>query len=404
MKDLKLEDKFSKIRIHLLWDREDKGHAFYGAVLVKMKIIEKNSIKTFATDGRDIFFNREYAESLDFDPLKGVVVHEVGHRFLMHHVRQQERDAEIWNIACDLSMNQVLKRSGFVLPDGALFDPQFDGWMAEKIYNFIYPQIKAKQQQQQQQQGQSGDGQPSDDGDPSWLQPQSWGNIENNVTDGMSQSEIQEEEADVKEDIFQAVRQAKERGTIPSEIKQMVKVMKRAEINWEDVVERHLEGDVPHNYSYRRIHRKFYYTHEMVAPTLEHIGVGHLVIGVDSSGSVSDKELQYFLGGLNSIALDLKPKSVTIITCDSKIQSVIKYEQGDEIKSMSANGRGGTCVMPVFDYIKENDLEVDSFIYFTDMGIFDFPKEEMPYPVLWVSTDLNADKAPIGQTTYLKVA
>jgi hypothetical protein len=38
------------------------------------------------------------------------------------------------------------------------------------------------------------------------------------------------------------------------------------------------------------------------------------------------------------------------------------------------------------------------------MGIFDFPKEEMPYPVLWVSTDLNADKAPIGQTTYLKVA
>ena len=43
MKDLKLEDKFSKIRIHLLWDREDKGHAFYGAVLVKMKIIEKYS-------------------------------------------------------------------------------------------------------------------------------------------------------------------------------------------------------------------------------------------------------------------------------------------------------------------------------------------------------------------------
>jgi predicted metal-dependent peptidase len=60
--------------------------------------------------------------------------------------------------------------------------------------------------------------------------------------------------------------------------------------------------------------------------------------------------------------------------------------------------------MPVFDYIKENDLEVDSFIYFTDMGIYDFPTEEQPYPVLWVSTDLRADNAPIGQTTYLKVA
>ena len=39
MQNLKLEDKFSKIRIQLLWDRDDKGHAFYGAVLVKMKII-----------------------------------------------------------------------------------------------------------------------------------------------------------------------------------------------------------------------------------------------------------------------------------------------------------------------------------------------------------------------------
>ena len=406
MQNLKLEDKFSKIRIQLLWDRDDKGHAFYGAVLVKMKIIEKNSIKTFATDGRDIFYNKEYAESLDFEPLKGVIVHEVGHRFLMHHVRQQERDAEIWNIACDLSMNQVLERSGFVLPKGALFDPKFDGWMAEKIYNYIYPKIKAKQQQQQQQgqNGQGDQGDQSDNGDPTWLQPQSWGNIEDNVTEGMSQAEISEEEADVKEEIFQAVRQAKERGTLPAEVKQMVKVMKRAEINWEDVVERHLEGDVPHNYSYRRIHKKFYYTHEMIAPTLEHIGVGHIVVAVDSSGSVSNKELQYFLGGLNAMALDLKPKSVTVITCDSKIQNVIKYEQGDEIKMISADGRGGTCVMPVFNYIKENDLEVDSFIYFTDMGIHDFPTEEQPYPVLWVSTDLRADNAPIGQTTYLKVA
>jgi predicted metal-dependent peptidase len=104
------------------------------------------------------------------------------------------------------------------------------------------------------------------------------------------------------------------------------------------------------------------------------------------------------------MSLELKPKSVTVITCDSKIQNVIKYDQGDEIKMISADGRGGTCVMPVFNYIKENDLEVDSFIYFTDMGIYDFPTEEQPYPVLWVSTDLRADNAPIGQTTYLKVA
>ena len=42
MENLKLEDKFSKIRIQLLWDRDNKGHAFWGIMLAKMKIIENN--------------------------------------------------------------------------------------------------------------------------------------------------------------------------------------------------------------------------------------------------------------------------------------------------------------------------------------------------------------------------
>ena len=384
MQDLKLEDRFSKCRIQLLWDKDAKGHAFYGCILVKMKFIENNKIDTFATDGKDIFYNREFALSLSLEELKGVLVHEAKHRGLKHHLRQQKRDAEIWNIACDLSINPIIKSSDLTLPKGGLFDLKFIGWSSEKIYNHIAPIIKAKQQQQ----GQDGQGDQSDDGEPSWMQPQSWGNIEDNVTEGMSPDELNSEEADINEEIFQAVRQAKDRGTLPAEVKQMVEVMRRSNINWQDIIERHIDGDNPDNFSFRRSHKKFYYTHKMIAPTIESIGVGHVVVGVDSSGSVSDGELQYFLGGLNALSLELKPKSVTVITCDSKIQNVYKHEQGDEITKIRCNGRGGTCVMPVFDYIKENELEVDSFIYFTDMGIFDFPTEEPPYPVLWVSTDV----------------
>lgn len=405
MENLKLEDKFSKIRIQLLWDRDNKGHAFWGIMLAKMKIIENNKIKTCATDGRDIFYNREYCESISFEQLKGVIVHEVKHRALMHHVRQQHRDTTVWNIACDLSENPIIIDAGLQLPDGVLLDPKFKGWSAEKIYNEIFQEIQQPRKQiQKGASGSSGDGQNGQGDIPSWLQPQSWGNIVDNVCDKLSPSELKEEEADVREDIFQAVRQAKSRGTVPAEIKKMIDRMKRAEIDWEDVIQRHVQGDVPHNFTYRKIHRKFYYNNNIIAPTVDYVGCGNVVVGVDSSGSVTDKELQLFLGGLNALSLELKPKSVTIITCDSKVQNVYKFEQGEEITKISADGRGGTCVMPVFNYIEENDLDVDSFIYFTDMGVHDFPEEEMPYPVLWVSTDLDSDKAPIGQTTYLKVA
>ena len=60
--------------------------------------------------------------------------------------------------------------------------------------------------------------------------------------------------------------------------------------------------------------------------------------------------------------------------------------------------------MPVFDYIANNNINVDNFIYFSDMGIFDYPEKDVGYPILWVSSDLKAKDAPIGETTYLKVA
>ena len=37
-------------------------------------------------------------------------------------------------------------------------------------------------------------------------------------------------------------------------------------------------------------------------------------------------------------------------------------------------------VMPVFDYIANNNINVDNFVYFSDMGIFDYPEKDVGYP------------------------
>ena len=64
--------------------------------------------------------------------------------------------------------------------------------------------------------------------------------------------------------------------------------------------------------------------------------MGDVVVAVDTSGSVSTAELQQFLGELNNITDDHKPRSVTVITCDADIKSVVRYEQGDIIDTISA--------------------------------------------------------------------
>jgi len=54
----------------------------------------------------------------------------------------------------------------------------------------------------------------------------------------------------------------------------------------------------------------------------------------------------------------------------------------------------------VFDWVSEELLEngsrIDALFYFTD-GYGSFPKDEMPYPVMWVMPPAGIDAVPFGE-------
>jgi len=384
-----LPRKIARSKVRLMLDKLSKGWGFYASVLYQMPMVEKSSLPTMATDGKSIFYNAEFTDALSEAELDGVKVHEAYHRILKHHLRMGKRDAELWNIACDYAINPIIIQSGLVLPEGALIDDKFKGMSAEKIYDLL------KQDQGDDGNGGGGSGQP---------QPQEWGNVEDQGG-GMSEDQIKSEEATINAQVVMAVNSMKtEAGKLPANIKEIIDEMKRSQIDWKDVLRRFVGGDQPEGYSYRRPNRRQWYLNEVVTPVSNKIGCGDIVVGIDTSGSVSSIELSHFLGELNAIAESSGAESVTIITCDYDVQDVVRYEKGDQIEDISCKGRGGTRVMPVFDYIAENNINVDNFIYFTDMGIGDYPEHDVGYPILWVSSDMRGEEAPIGETTYLKVA
>ena len=49
-------------------------------------------------------------------------------------------------------------------------------------------------------------------------------------------------------------------------------------------------------------------------------------------------------------------------------------------------GRGGTDFRPPFQWVADNAIEPDIFIYITD-GCGPAPEIEPDYPVIWLSTD-----------------
>ena len=354
---------------------------FYGSICLGVRVKPDASVSTMATDGKSILWSPDWVDTIDQEETVGVIAHEVLHIILKHPLRRGNRDPLLWNIATDFAINQILVDAGFKLPEGALIDPQYKSLTAEAIYDRL-PQ-DAKEKHGNAVIGEVRDAKKDDGSD-------------------MSQAEVKQMEADIDAKIMIAASGARAIGKLPASINSLIEEMERSQVDWRDVMRRFVGGDQPDDYSFRRLHKKMYHMGGVVSPTIEKIGAGDVVIGIDTSLSVSKRELGFFLGEINAISEDMRPRSITVITCDARVQTVRRYEQGEEVQMVEIGGRGGTLVKPVFDYIEEHQLPVDNMVYLSDLEVFDYPENPPHYPTLWVSSSMRSNPAPWGETTYLK--
>ena len=372
-----IKTKISRSNVRLMVDKQKKGWGFYASILFKMPMIAKDDVQTMATDGKSIFYNPEWSNTLTDEEMDFVRCHEGMHRVLRHHLRLNDRDSELWNIATDYAINSILKKSGMTMPKDGLYSREYEGMSAEKIYEIL---------------NQSGKSKP---------QPCNWGQVMSGGKQ-MTKEQIKAEENMIRAEVTMAVQQSKNVGELPSDIKQIITEMERSQVDWSSVIRRVVGGDQPEDYTYRRPNRRALHCMDIYNPSTLKSSCGDVAVWVDTSGSVSDKEKQHALGELNAIAEDMQPNSVTIFYGDANVQNIERYERGDIIECLNSKGGGGTDPMPIFKYIEDNNVNVDSMVCITDMEFHNFPSH-VDYPLLWVSTNLRAKKPPIGEITFINV-
>ena len=87
----------------------------------------------------------------------------------------------------------------------------------------------------------------------------------------------------------------------------------------------------------------------------------HMLLGIDTSGSVSNTELIEFMNEIHHIYK--AGVDITIIQCDVTIKSIEQYKGKSDLK---ISGRGGTEFDPVLEYYNGNLEKYTSLVYFTD--------------------------------------
>jgi predicted metal-dependent peptidase len=140
---------------------------------------------------------------------------------------------------------------------------------------------------------------------------------------------------------------------------------------------------------------------DMYMPSRYTESVDRIVIGIDTSGSISEAQLRRALTEVAGACESVSPQTVDVIYWDAEVAAHEVYE-GERVHDIAnvtkPKGGGGTDVRSMFRYMEKRGINADAVIMFTD-GYTPWPAT-LPCPVLWcIST--KGLRAPVGETLYV---
>lgn len=379
------------------------------------KAIFTKDVPTAATDGLYLILNPDTFFNYTLPERGFIVVHEILHCMFNHAAFFQAArirgkvsftdgtslpyEENCMQHAADYVINDMIaqaiqekdKFEGFALPKTVLHDPKLITCRDSlpDAYRKLYKSNKKP---------------PSDDaGQGAGNEPGSFDVVlKPGTSEGKHSAVAAQERNDGqwKTTISAAMAAAKVMGKLPQSFSRAFEEILEPQVSWQDYIRgffrRKMGGG---SYNFRRPDRRLITRDPHIyAPSRAGFGAEHVVVAVDTSGSVTEKELALFFPEIAGILEDVKPAQLTVIWCDAKVHRV---DQPDDVSDLiqlrakGAPGGGGTSFVPVFKHVKEMGVKPDALVYLTD-GMGEFPREEPGYPVLWGSI-YPASKYPWGE-------
>lgn len=392
-----VRDRVMKARSKLVFEM----NGVYASMLMRRPMVFTKRVSSMAVDAKGVVYvNEEFADKCTDDELMFVLAHEAMHLMLLHPVRKGSRDGRVWNIAADAVINDILLQSKVgKMPLGGVMMPGASDLTTEEVY--------AKLMQGQQPSSQSGgsgggpSGDQSGDGDGDGGDPLSgdviYGDMGGDQSgDGdseggaeprpMSDAEIADAERQLMVDVASAAAAIKMCGNLPAGLQRIVDEVFRVSTPWHDILERYMTERTRDDYSWTRPNRRHVYKN-LYLPGMDGVGtMGRVVVGVDTSGSISQQELSYFAGHISRILEECRPEQVDVVYCDASVAGVDSYQPDDLPIHLEAKGGGGTDLRRIFDWVDESCEEVPEVVIILTDGYTPWPDQAPGYDVVVLST------------------
>lgn len=390
--------------------------AFFSAVALRLHIKASTKIDTFATNGKAIYYNEAYLDSITTEEVTGVLAHEVLHVANFHNTRRGMRDPKMWNIACDLAINSIIIDSGLRLPKDGVFAgvgkfASFPtGESAEKYYELLMQQGAGggggdqnpvnvgsgggDQQSPDQQQDGDGDGKDeAKDGKPS--EGQGSGNDSGPSMDkdtgglGGVLDADKNDEGDIMAVVETAKELAKSQGNMPGGLRQLLE-SRRSVVDWRAALQNLLKAKAKSDYTYRRPSRRS--GGGCILPVQGGYKVPRTAVLLDTSGSIGSDILAKFTGEIEAFRKEAKCDLV-LIPHHVNAYSVAEVDSDQDLVLPRLQS-GGTCHCDAIS--KAVEMEAELIVSLTDCES-SFPADP-GVDVIWVRH--NTSSHPASPPSY----
>lgn len=445
-KSLTIEEKLIKSNSNIIIN-----FGFFATLLLRLNLKEDNNFPTMGTDGEVLLYNTKFVNSLTFQELNFVLVHEVLHCALGHVWRRDERNSQLWNIACDYAVNalimdvvnayckndrynQLTTDDNFQLPKGALYDTKYDGMSADEIYTYLFKNAKfvsmgmpsngSQGSKSSKSNSQGNDGENGNNSGNGNKSSKGKGNNEGDVIvngkkisspknhDKWSKTSGDKAEQlanDWDSRLVAANETMKSCGITSSALDRCVAELVKPQKNWRLLLQEFIQEEI-NDYSLMPPDKRYDDNSFFMFDFNDSVEVvNDILFFVDTSGSMSTKEIttcfSEIQGAINQFNKHLHG---TLLFFDSSVQTKT-YDFDDvngDISHIIPSGGGGTSFNVIFKYAKDNRDKfnnINGIIILTD-GECNYPKESETdgIPTLWIYTQKNMEP-PFGRYAHLDV-
>ena len=368
--------------------------ALYSGIIMMGKSEVKDDIPTAYTDGINKYYGRKFIEKLNDMELRALVLHENLHVALNHVSRFKrlfQENPMLMNACADYVVNDVivhLKDENLCkLPEGGLYEDKYHNWSVKEVYDDLKQQLSNPSDSNDA----GGDGEASEGAtQSSKLSPDSLKTLDEH--DFADSEKTPKELKEMKQKIENALKEGSIlAGKFGANVPRAIEELFEPKIDWREVLREFIQQSIKGNdeYTWRKFNKRMM-ANDIYLPSMENETIGELVLAIDTSASIGQKELGEFATEVVSICDTVTPERIRILWWDYEVAKEQVFDR-DSYQSMrdllKPDGGGGTRVSCVSEYIIKHNIESQAIIVFTDGYVENDISWDIQSPTLWVVTE-----------------